>query len=170
MKLELSERKAKITAVTPNCELHGESPKPVCYIRFATDLTGDDLAMFHPTLRSMLFEKSSTPDLADQGSDAPTALRFPFLKTPIHWEQELVGAACVLHYGATEKSHINLPGCIVSKFSLDPKNGGTITLCGTIASHPDEKQMGRLGMMVGTEIPLTITPPEPEAEDLAGKP
>jgi hypothetical protein len=36
-----------------------------------------------------------------------------------------------------------------------------------VQAHPDEKQMGRLGMMVGTKIPVTITPPE-SAEDLVG--
>lgn len=170
LKLELNEQKAKITAVNPRAELHGEDKKPACDVKVELNLQNDALAMFHPALRSMLYAKSDAGDLADQGSDA-SALRFPQLSLPLKWDDEIIGAAVTIHYGATERSHLHLSGCVISKPQIEPLEGGTVVITCLIQCHPDEKQMGRLGMMVGTEIPITIVPPEPEEDMLtSGEP
>lgn len=162
LQLELNERKAKIVSVTPNRELHGQDPKPYCALKLRVLLTVDDLAMFHPDLRSVIYQKTQREgaDLADQGTDAQ--VRFPQITLPIKWKDEIIGAEVTVHYGATEKSHIKLPGCSVTKPELEPLDGGVIFMECSVTAHPDEKQMGRLGMMVGTEIPVSIKPPEPD--------
>lgn len=160
MQLELNERKVKITSVDPNRELHGEDPKPVCYLHFSTNLLADDLAMFHPTLRSALYSKAEAPDLAQQGQDG-TGIRFPFLKLPLKWKDDCVGAQLTVHYGTTAKSHIVLPGCIVNHFQFTPLEGGTVTTGFMVTCHPDEGPLGRLAMMVGTEVVISIKPPAP---------
>lgn len=174
MKIELNERNAKILAATPNRELHGEDPKPYCAIRLQVPLSPDDLAMFHPNLRQTLFMNNDMPgaDLSEQGKD-DTLLRFPQMQSPFGWDAEMHGGMLNIHYGTTEKSHIKLPGIAVSKLSLEPMEGGVVMMRCSVISHPDEKQMGRLGMMVGTELPITITPPSdnvdaPPADVLAG--
>lgn len=165
MQLEVTEKIAKILAATPNRELHGQDPKPYCAIKIALDLQSDSLAMFHPELRSLFYKKKEAgADLAEQGSDA-TELRLKHLGLPVTWNDEQVGGRLIIHYGASEKSHIVLPGIVVSKTKLEPYDGGTIGMECSIICHPDEKQMGRLGMMVGTEIPISIEPPTQEEID-----
>ncbi len=164
MQLEVTEKMAKILAATPNRELHGQDPKPYCAIKIALDLQTDSLAMFHPELRGLLFKKKEGGDIADQGSDA-SELRLKYLGLPITWNDEQVGGRLVIHYGSSEKSHIVLPGIVISKTKLEPYDGGTIGMECSVICHPDEKQMGRLGMMVGTEIPISIVPPTQEEID-----
>jgi hypothetical protein len=164
MRLELKEKEAKIVSVNPRAELHGEDPKPACDVKIEVALTNSDLALFHPSLKGLLYVKDQDrPDLVSQDDPGhATMLRFPQLGVPMKWEGEMIGAEACFHYGTTEKSHIKLPGCVVGKFALEPLEGGTVMMNVQVQCHPDEKQMGRLGMMVGTKLPVTITPPEAE--------
>lgn len=165
LKLMLREKSVKIVAVNPRAELHGEDKKPACDVKIEVNLLNDDLGMLHPSLKSMLYVKNEErPDLVEQGSDSATMLRFPQLNVPLKWKDECLGAAVTVHYGTSEKSHLQLPGCVISKPEVEPLEGGTIVLTCLIQCHPDEKQMGRLGMMVGTEIPVSIAPPTEQAE------
>lgn len=137
MQLSLTERKVKLTSVDPNRELHGEDPKPVCYLHVSTNLLAEDLAMFHPALRSALYTKAETPDLVQQGQDAGSGIRFANLKLPIKWKDECVGAELRIHHGVSAKSHIVLPGCVVSKFEFTPMDGGTVVTGFMITTHPE---------------------------------
>lgn len=172
LNLELKEKNVKIVAVNPRAELHGDSAKPACDVKIEVMLLNDDLAMFHPTLKSLLYVKNDQrPDLVEQANpEGATMLRFPQLDVPLKWKDECLGAAVTVHYGASEKSHVNLPGCVIAKPQIEPLEGGTIVLTCLIQCHPDEKQMGRLGMMVGTEIPVTIAPPESAGDSLVPTP
>jgi hypothetical protein len=118
----------------------------------------------------MLYVKDEDrPDLVSQADpEHATMLRFPQLARPFKWDTEIIGASVVLHYGATERSHVYLPGCVVNKFSLEPMEGGSVIVTCMVQCHPDEKQMGRIGMMVGTEIPVSIEPPASDEETLPG--
>lgn len=168
MKLELNEKEAKIVSVNPRAELHGEDPKPACDVNIEVALTNNDLVLFHPNLKGLLYVKDNErPDLISQDdAEHATMLRFPQLGYPVKWDGEMIGAAVLLHYGTTEKSHIKLPGCVVGKIAIEPLEGGTVVTKLQVQCHPDEKQMGRLGMMVGTKVPVTITPPEASGDAL----
>lgn len=170
MRFQLSEQTVKVSSVNPRAELHGAEPKPACDIHFETLFPSDRLAEFHPELRGLLFKKAEAPDLADQGSDNPTALRFPMLEGKLKWKGEVAGAEITVHYGTTDRSHIKLGGCLVNDFKLAPMEGGSVSVYGRIQAHPDEKAFGKLCTLVGSEIPLTITPPESAQEEIeAGK-
>jgi hypothetical protein len=165
VQLQLKERMVKITAVSPNRELHGESPKPVCYIGVTFPMQGDELAMFHPALRSMVFDRNKDGDLAEQGESGGTAIRFQHLHLPLKWKDECVGAEVTVHYGARDDSAIKLPGSVLGNFKLTPMEGGTTVVTCTITCHPDERGLGKLGLMVGTEIQITVIPPAEGAVD-----
>lgn len=171
MRFNLEEKQAKIVSVNPRAELHGEDPKPACDVKIEVPLTNGDLAMFHPSLKALLYMKDADrPDLLSQDDpDHATMLRFPQLGVPFKWDGEMIGAEVLFHYGTSEKSHIKLQGCVVGKIHLEPLEGGSVLLALMAQGHPDEKQMGRLGMMVGTSVPVSITPPEAEGE-LANEP
>ena len=162
MRLNLTEKEAKIVSVNPRAELHGEDPKPACDVKIEIALTNGDLALFHPNLKGLLYVKDEDrPDLVSQADpEHATMLRFPQLGVPVKWDGEMIGAEALFHYGTSEKSHIKLSGCVVGKFALEPLEGGSVLTTLQVQCHPDEKQMGRLGMMVGTKVPVTITPPE----------
>lgn len=168
MQFALNERKVKITAVNPNRELHGDDPQPVCYLHFAINLLAEDLAMFHPALRSALFTKGDSQDLVQQGQNEGSNIRFAFLKLPLTWEDECVGAELRVLHGVSAKSHIVLSGSIVSKFKLTPMDGGTVVSNFMVTCHPEEGPLGRLGMMVDNEVVITIVPPKDTDGDLGG--
>jgi hypothetical protein len=171
MQFALTERKAKITAVNPNRELHGEDPQAVCYIRMNIALLAADLAMFHPSLRHFIYGQAAAPDLVQQSEGGDSGIRFQHLDLPLKWTDECVGAEVRVHWGATAKSHIVLAGCLISKFSLEPMEGGTVVTSFMITSHPTEAFLGRLGMMVGTEVVISIVPPKdnPDAAEAEGQ-
>ena len=166
MKLSLSNTEAKVSSVNPRAELHGEDPKPACDVNLEFALSNDELAQLHPSLKGFLYVKDEDrPDLVSQADpEHATMLRFPQLGVPVKWDGEMIGAEALFHYGTSEKSHIKLSGCVVGKFALEPLEGGSVLTTLQVQCHPDEKQMGRLGMMVGTKVPVTITPPEAAGE------
>jgi hypothetical protein len=166
LKFSLQNEKVKIVNVNPRAELHGDEPKSACDIKIEATLANDDLAEFHPTLKSLLYVKDEDrPDLISQADPGhATMLRFPQLKGPHKWDGEIIGAAVTVHYGTTEKSHIVLPTCLVNEFRLEPLEGGSVVVTCRVQAHPDEKAFGKLCMLVGTEIGVSIKPPESELE------
>jgi hypothetical protein len=161
MKFSLSNTEAKVSSVNPRAELHGEDPKPACDVNLEFALSNDELAQLHPNLKGLLYVKDEDrPDLLSQADPGhATMLRFPQLGR-LKWDGEVIGAGVTFHYGTTEKSHINLTGCIVGKIGLQPMEGGSVVLGLQVQAHPDEKQFGKLCTLVGSKIPITITPPE----------
>lgn len=163
----LEDQTCTLTNFNPRPELHGEDPKPAADLSIEVSLPNDDLALFHPTLKSLIYhyDKSGDPDLVDQAregeKDYAPHLRFPKLGA-LHYKEEIVGAKVTIDYGL--KSDIELNGCNINKFVLDPQVGGTVIVTFRIQMHPDEKQAGKLYTLMGNEITLTIEPPEADAE------
>jgi len=169
MRFELTTHKAKLNSYSPRRELHGEDRKPAATLHFGIAIGAELLAMFSPTLRSALFYKDANAarsDLADQGSEAAD-LRFPEISAPIHWAHEIVGAKLTIHRGISATSNLVLPECMVDKFTLAPQQGAVVLVNFRVACHPDEKQSGKLAMIIDEECEITLEPPEPMA-DLAG--
>lgn len=164
LKLALVKEMVKVVNVNPRAELHGEEPKPACDIKLEATISNDRLAEFHPTLKSLLYVKDQDrPDLISQADPThATMLRFPALKGPLKWDDELIGAEVTIHYGTTEKSHIVLATCLVNDVKLEALEGGSVVVGLRVQAHPDEKQFGKLCTLVGTEIPVSIIPPQPE--------
>jgi len=155
---ELTEAKAKLSQYVPRRELHGEAPVPAATLKLHSTLQADALAMFHPTLRSFLFCKAPTGDLADQAAEA-NDLRFPEIADPIKWQMEIIGAELTIDYGTGGPSNIVLPECNVTGFSIYPQQGGIVQVNFAVACHPDEAQSGKLAFMIGTDLTITLTPP-----------
>jgi hypothetical protein len=164
---ELTEQASKVVNVNPRPELHGEDPKPAADLHFEAKLSNDCLAMFAPSLRSSLYMKDDAqPDLVSQADPSHrTKLQFPKLGAPLKWKDEIAGATVTVHYGATERSNIVLANCTVGKFELEPEEGGTVVVGFRVQCHPTEEQAGKLCMMVGLMMPVTVTPPA-AAEEL----
>lgn len=165
MQFELSNQKAKLRNFTPSPELHGDEPEAAGYLAIEVNADSGILAMFSPTLRAHLFTKNgATDNLADAVHEAPN-LRYPI--DSYKWNGEMVGGEMTIHHGLGGRSDLELPITKVSRFVLQPMEGGTCVVNFTLACHPGEKEFGKLCQMVGKEIELSIEPPASET-DLAG--
>lgn len=164
----LERKSATLTSYTPRRELHGEDPQPAATLAFSAPLVAPELGMFEPTLAHYVFKRPEDgADLADSGNEYG-AVRFPQITSVLAWDKEIVGAVLTIHYGIDERSDIVLPGCNVDKFALKPENGGMALVTFRCACHPDERQSGKLAMLIGQECEITLTPPV-AVVDLAGE-
>lgn len=161
MQFELDRAKALITSINPAPEFAGEEKKPAGKMGIKLDLTSDCLAMFHPTLKSILFckDQPANADLADQATTDEKFIRFADIPS-IDFKGKCIGATVRVHQGINEKSDIVLELCSVDNFVIEPKNGGTVTIGCRIQFHPDEKQAGKLWGLIGTTVDLSIEAPD----------
>lgn len=159
---DLHEKSCTLRHVNGRHEKHGEDDVLACDLKFKGDFDGGILAEFHPTLRSMMFMKSAGGDLADQGSDTPTALRFPNLVQPIKFTDEIVGATVTLDYGIKP---LVFDTANVNEFKVECNEGGTVTVTFRVQVRPTEEQLAKLFALLDTSVPVTITPPEEKLAD-----
>jgi hypothetical protein len=149
-------------------ERHGEDPVPAADLKIEYSMPNDELCQFHPALKALLyhFDKKGEQDLIDQAregdKDYAPHLRVPEIESPIKLKTELVGAMVSIDYGL--KSVIDLHGCNVNDFKIDPQPGGTVLVSFRIQAHPDGSQAGKIYDLMGCEISLTIEPPAPSGE------
>lgn len=157
----LQEAEVRLVNVNVRPEMHGEEPVTAVDLKCETSLANTALAMFSPDLKRALYRRDDDkPDLFAEDEQHLTKRRFPQLGV-LKWEHELVGAAARFHLGFTGKSDIDLAGIDVNDFRLEPLEGGSVTVTFRIQGKPDEAQLGRLGMLAGHDMTLTITPPTP---------
>ncbi len=167
----LRRARASLAHVNVRAEKHGAEQVPCVDVKFATIQPSDVLDRFDPSLRDLLFHKSTSPqDLADQAHDSPN-LRLPDLD-PIGWRRKLVGATVTIHYGIDDRSAIVLDGCAVDGFKIAPQEGGTVVVTFTAkATRPAGDAIGKIGLLVKHEIEVSVVPPaagwhvEPDDDD-----
>lgn len=154
---DLDKKSCTLNHVNGRHEKHGEEDVLACDLKFKGDFDGDILAEFSPTLRSAMYMKKEGGDLADQGSDMPTAVRFPNLVQPLKFTNELVGATVALDYGLQT---ITFDTANVNEFNVECNEGGTVTVTFRVQVRPSEEQLAKLFALLDTSVPVTITPPE----------
>jgi len=156
----LTNATAKLSSVNLRCELHGESPKPACDLKLEVAMGNDVLDTFAPGLKDALYRKAQVDLVSDQ------KLRFEKLGV-LPFDAEIIGARFVLAYGATGRT-VELAGVNVNGFKLACEEGGTVLVTVRIQGHHDEKSGGKLSMLVGENVTVSIIPPlANEIADLA---
>jgi hypothetical protein len=154
----LSEEEVRLSNVNVRPELHGEDPVTAVDLKCEANLSNDRLSLFDPDLKRCLYKRDDDkPDLFDDNEHL-TKLRFPRIGG-LKWDQELVGAKVTVHNGVSAKSDVVLDPCDVNNFAFEALEGGSVSCIFRIQAHPDEKQLGRLGMLAGHDVTLTIVPP-----------
>ena len=161
----LKRQSAKLTSVNPRAEIHGEDRVPAVDLKFEITSSNDVLSEFHPSLRSMLYERPSDPDLADDG-ESLTQLRFKLLG-PLKYAAEFAGYTLRVHWGVSGHDDIVLGDCAVDGFRFDCQDGGSVTVGYRVIAHPSERDMGRLCGMIQREIEISLL--EPDAAPLFEK-
>lgn len=170
MQLELTEATVLLSHLNSRVEKHGEDNVAAGDLKIRAQLSNDDLAMFHPTLKSCLYlyDKNADEDLVDKAKASDPHylphLRFQDM-SPFSWKGEMVGAKVTVHSGIDKKSDIVLDSCKVNNVNLEPQQGGTVIVTMRIQMHPNETQSGKLWAMIGSNITISIEPPESLPED-----
>lgn len=95
---QLEAAKAHLVHINPRTEKHGEQDVPAADLKFQMTESNGILAMFHPTLRSHLYEKEDANEQLE-GVEALTRLRFGSLITRIRIGYALKGADVVIGFG-----------------------------------------------------------------------
>lgn len=163
MKLAFIAQRMMVASVNARAEAHGEEKEPAGDLGLSADLPNDVLSIFHPGLKPLLYEfnKDRPLDLAEQGRASTEGylphLRFQRLKSPLHWEDEMTNVRVrVRRAGDADKNEVSLFPAKVNKFAFEAREGGTISLGFRVQYKPDEKQAGRLAMLVQQEVEVTL--------------
>lgn len=168
MQFELEKQNATLENFAPRQETRGSDKSPAADLKLSVNMPNDVLAQFAPSLRSALYWKAGVNDLANVTHEAPN-LRHPKM-SGFKWSDEVVGACVTISHGIGGPSDLTFEGCKVGSFRVEPQEGGTVLIDFRVQCKPDEHQAGKLYLLQGTAVELTVTPPavEDDATDLAG--
>lgn len=162
---ELSNAIAHIRSVNLRTEKHGPEEVPCADLKIETRQPNGMLSEFGPQLRDALYWRAPTAD-GDQGkldgvdevSDKPN-LRCPELAQVYALKYEGAGYGAVIEQGATGARDIKIEGIEVNNLKFEAHEGGTITLVLRAQFEIDDKLAGKLAMLIGREVTITVTPP-----------
>lgn len=162
-RFELDERPSLLASFNPRAEKNGDEPRPAGDLLFRTNLASEALDAFDPILRRMFFCKAGTRgDLADQAHDAPN-LRSEKLAGPFKLRNRYAGYTLRVHFGSDDR-HVVLNDCALNKLTFDPAEGGTCLVTFRLQAHPDAEAAGRLSMLVGSTVDISLEPPDDGGE------
>lgn len=163
MQFALENQNATVASINPRAEKHGEDNVPACDVKVELNLSHSILDSFDDGLRRFLFRKPAVGEQQSllKGDDALTGLKYPQL-APLRWDQEFAGYTLSITNGMGLSDPLVCEGVELKKFVIEPLEGGTVKLTFNVVCHPDEKQFGRLCLLVQEEVELTLEPPAAE--------
>ena len=159
---------ATLATMTPRLEKHGDKDIPAVSLGLRIKAPNTLLDVLAPGLMAMLYKPVEKPaDEPEQGElpEVEAATSMPLLRTRVietlHLRGELNGWKLGIDYGIDDDSAIHLDACKCDKFRvLELLEGGSIELAFRIGtSDVDEESMGRLTMLLGSEIMVTLIAP-----------
>lgn len=156
----------KLRNFNPRAEKHGPESVMACDLNFILDVPNSVLSEFDGGLLSAMYEKTEAVeddqyelDGVEPVSHLPN-LRFPKM-APIKWDSKHAGYSLCIDYGIGDSTNIELEGCDLGKFVLDLKEGGTVEVKFQVQcqSGLTERIMGKLAMLIGQEVSITLLAP-----------
>jgi hypothetical protein len=165
----------RLVSVNPRRELHGKEHVPAVDLKLRVELPNGGLSMFDGHLLSAMYYRSAAasanPQPGLEGVEPVSELpnrRFPDLG-PLKWEREQAGYEMTIAHGINENSAIELEGCLVNSFVIDPKEGGTVEVTFRVQCDKiDESALGKLCVLIDSDIEAALI--GPEAFDSPAKP
>lgn len=158
MTFEYAQELTELKHINVRTETHGEDKVNALDLRFSFETTNQCLAMFSPTLKSCLYAKEDstqqelTPDL-----EHLTVVRNPQMGV-LKWDLKYENARFVVHHGSDGREDIVFGDAKINKFTIEPKQGGTVIVGFRVQVHPDEMQTARLMGVLGQEVYVTVDP------------
>lgn len=161
----------KLANMNPRIEKHGAESVPAVDLSFSINASNDILEQFHPDLLLALYGEAEAGEVEQEELEGVepvsvfTVLRFPKVN-PLKWDAKHAGYKLAIDYGLGGESCLEIDGCEVGKFVLDCKEGGTVEVRFQVQCNSGltEKIMGKLSLMIGQEVQITLTAPEVEPQ------
>lgn len=163
--LEFTE--ARLATKADRVEHHGDDEKPGVSLGFELTTHNSILDTIDPTLKPMLYK---TPDsqVLPGVEDALTVLRCNSVERVL-LPTKHEGWRLSVDNELDETKPMGFGSCKVDKFSVEPKQGGSVVLRFRVGtSDLDAARMGMLGMHIGQSIWITLLAPKPGEKPIDG--
>lgn len=154
-----------ITKATPRKEHHGDELVQAISLRLAWTTGNDALEKLHPNLKAMLFWKVPQEEAQERIEGVPDItpnLRCSSVATPLKIEASFSGYTLTIDHGADETSALDLYQCSLDKFTVDPSEGGSVTIAWSLSSNKQvtPELVGALCGLEGEEVTVELVAPE----------
>lgn len=163
----------KVLSVNPRKERHGEDLVQAVDLGLRWETSNESLSHFDGWLLDSLYRNAAAEagqeTLQDMAAGLPN-LRSPLLKMPLKWDWEGAGYTLRIDHGLGGKSDLVLLGCTIKKVAFDCREGGTTFIDFQVQANTDinEKVVGKLCGLEGTEIQASLLAPDERMEPIDG--
>lgn len=147
----------KLVHINPRTEKHGDQEVPAADLKVQVIESNGMLSMFHPTLRSMLYEKDEQNEQLE-GVESLTKRRYGSLIERLRLDHKLTGAEVIIGFGLGGESDIDLDTVDVDGFSAEIMEGGSVCLTFRVKTRATGDQIKRLYEVLGGEIDISVKP------------
>lgn len=156
---------ATITSVTPRLEKHGESDVLAVSLGLKISASNALLEVLSPGLLAALYTKPDADDKGPRTFEGFELSSLPLLRTAGIENLSVKGCyegwSLLIPYGVDETSAVRCGGCKVDKFKVVPIEGGSVIVTMRVGtSDVDEATIGKLSMLLGDEVSITLLAPE----------
>lgn len=159
---------AHVASVTNRTETHGDEKVPAVSIGLELTCANTILDQIDPSIRQALFKRAEgQEELPGIEPSTPVLSCHTFETVKLTTAHE--GWTLSVDDGIDDTQPMSFGGCKVDKFTVEPKQGGSIVLrfrCGT--SDIDAERLGQLGMHNGQSIWITLKAPEKKPDAIDG--
>lgn len=151
-------------------EKHGDDSVSAIDLSINYDAPNTILDDFQPGLLDAFYKAAEAGDDSQETIEGFEISAKPLLRFNNLGAQklgvEMVGHRFEVEYGIDEEVGIVLPAVNVGKFSLELKEGGTVSMKFRVQANSGltEQIIGKLAMLISQEVRVTLTPPEVKAE------
>lgn len=159
---------AHLASVTNRVEKHGDEDKPAISLALEITTANTVCDLIDPTLRPALYKRDDDQqDLPDVEPSTPVLRCNAIDRVVLPTKHE--GWTMQIDDGIDDTQPMTFGGCKVDKFSVEPKQGGSVVLrlrVGT--SDVDADRLGKLGMHNGQSVWVTLIAPKPKPDAIDG--
>lgn len=165
MAFEYERQLTRLIHVNIRTEKHGDQDVTAMDMDFRYTSSNLTLAMLSPTLKSSLYTKDDSNGEIDPDAEHLTVLKNPKMG-PIKWDEKYENARFIVHIGASGKEDVVIRDAVVSKFVIEPKEGGTVVYGYQVRCNPTDKDIAKIAGLLNQEVYVTLDPEggEPESE------
>lgn len=153
-----------ITKVTPRKEHHGDNLVQAISLRMSWATTNDSLEKLHPQLKAMLYWKTPSEEAQERlegVAEITPNLRVSTMAAPFKIDAKFSGYTLTIDHGIDETAALQLYSCPMDKFTIDPKEGGSVTIAWSLSSNKTitPELVGALYGLEGEEVTIELVAP-----------
>lgn len=161
---------AVLSTITTRTENHGDERVPAVTLGFK--ITGpntllDNFGSPYDFRHALYMAPEGQEQL--EGIDSTPLLRsvgMGLVRIDVHKHE---GWRLLIDHGYDESNPIDMGNCSLSKFKLEPFQGGSCQLSFIVSTDDvDAEYLGAIGMKLGQEVPIKLLPPEPKKDAIDG--